>query len=73
MKTLKRLQEKHNGVVDDDMVHSKPLGLTTRKSSSVSGYEYMVISFEPADGAKAVAVGSNLQIGFNGPVQRGTG
>jgi hypothetical protein len=32
-----------------------------------------VISFEPTDGAKAVAVGSNLQIGFNGPVLLGTG
>jgi uncharacterized delta-60 repeat protein len=30
-------------------------------------------SFQPADGAKAVAVGSNLLVTFNGPVQRGTG
>jgi VCBS repeat-containing protein len=30
-------------------------------------------SYSPADGAKAVAVGSNLLVTFNGPVQRGTG
>jgi hypothetical protein len=31
------------------------------------------ISFQPADGSKAVSVGSNLLVTFNGPVERGTG
>jgi VCBS repeat-containing protein len=30
-------------------------------------------AYSPADGTKAVAVGSNLLVTFNGPVQRGTG
>jgi methionine-rich copper-binding protein CopC len=30
-------------------------------------------SFQPADGSKAVSVGSNLLVTFNGPVERGAG
>ncbi len=33
----------------------------------------LATSFQPADGAKSVPVGSNLLVTFNGPVQRGTG
>jgi VCBS repeat-containing protein len=37
------------------------------------GTRPLATSYSPSDGAKAVAVGSNLLVTFNGPIQRGTG
>jgi hypothetical protein len=60
----------------DVKVNASDGSLSVSDSFSITvtdGTRPLATSYSPADGAKAVAVGSNLQVTFYGPVQRGTG